>query len=204
VEAVWFLLVGVLVAQGLQFIREIVIERRREAQAIRAEQVKEDREALIYARTSRQARRLVADELDTTANHLETLGRRASFPPTDVVERERLLDASEWEKHKGALAEALDDDAQFDVLSSFQYGARQLRERLRGAGPGTLIFGEEMLRLHRMELQARVMELVVLGEAGLPPEWEHERADLRAKRLKRARDLVDQFDLKPIKDPMSS
>ena len=75
-EAVWFLLIGVVVGQGLQFVRELLIERRREAQAIKAEQVKAEREAQAYVRTTRQARRLVADELDTMANHLAMLGRQ--------------------------------------------------------------------------------------------------------------------------------
>lgn len=120
-EAVWFLLIGVLVAQVLQFIREILIERRREAQADRAAKVKAESEATALARTTRQARRLVADELDTMANHLAMLrtpyALRHSFAteaihalvPSFIIARVMGTSEAMLRKHYGHLLPDTDD-----------------------------------------------------------------------------------------------
>jgi len=197
VDAAWFLLIGIVVGQVLQLLRELVLERRREAKALLAEKRKSEREEDGYRRQMRQARRLVADELDSIAGQFAMVIRRGVSPPSGV---DGFLDTSEWGLHKGALAESLENDAEFDLLASFYYTVNKARESLIRRGNQAL--GTQAGTLQLMETQARVLGNILLEQDRLPPEWAEEREEVRHMRLERAKDALDQYGYKPFKDPV--
>jgi hypothetical protein len=136
----------------LAFFSSWVLEGRREKRDERARQ-----------RASKEARLLVADELDTIGNHLDLLADHGKWPVADYIDAAGFLDAREWHAHKGQLAVILDDEGDWMLLASLHYSVRQLLARAREEAAGGQLTPEEREHIRTMEAQARTMKPVVLG-----------------------------------------
>lgn len=163
-----YLALGVLLAGAVALARELIVDRQRSK-----------REQAAYDRVTRAARRLVADELDTDRGHLAMMLRRGIWPVPDFVERANFLPMGEWERRKDRLAEAVDDENTWLVVSAFHYSLGQLRARALGAQPGSSLADKERASLQSMHDQAMVLERVLSENAPLPDDWRDQLAVMR-------------------------
>jgi hypothetical protein len=166
-DAVAFVL-GALLVGLIALGRELLVDRRRWK-----------REEAAYGRVTRAARRLVADELDTVANHLALMLRRDMWPVSEVMERARFLPNAEWERRKERLAEAVNDENTWVVLASFQYTLGQLRARALGEPGAKRLEPTERERVQTMYDQAKVLHGVLADDIPLPDDWEEQLAAVR-------------------------
>src|SRR5687768_9469680 len=101
---------GALAVGLITLAREWLLERKRWARDDDRNRQVAAREDEGGRRSTRVARRLVADELDSNQNHIGMMLRHDAWPVPDVAERAGFLPSVEWDSHKQRLAEALDDD----------------------------------------------------------------------------------------------
>src|SRR4051812_32186375 len=101
---------GFAAAEALRLIRELALERGREGKVLEAEARQDAREDAFYRRETRAARRLIADELDTVANHLAMMLRKNVWPESAFLGKAYFLPTNSWEQHRVALAQAMDVD----------------------------------------------------------------------------------------------
>lgn len=218
-EAIAFVL-GLAVAEGFRLVRDLAVENRRAEKAreseerrweredrLRAEALSEGldrerrevkREEALRVREAQSSRRLVADELDSTYNHMNMMTRHRRWPVPDVMVRADFLTSAEWERNKESLAQVMDDQAEFLDLASFYYSVRQVRSRALGRDQteSPLLEGEDEVRLERMKQHAQALRWVVLGNHRLLVDGDGVRAV--------PRDGVDAFDERVHDDPVSS
>jgi hypothetical protein len=73
-------IIGVLVGGTIQLVAALVIEGRRESATVTRDERTWAREDAFSAREVRRAQLLVADELDTIANHLRLMQKHSAWP----------------------------------------------------------------------------------------------------------------------------
>jgi hypothetical protein len=181
---IWFLLIGAAAAFSFGLIRDLVIDNRRNAASRDAEEKRwrrEDdirqeavqlaldeerrriaREDALRDREERGARRLVADELDTIANHLTMLLEADAWPEVPLA---GFLPTDRWDEHKATLASAMESQADFGALAGFAYSVGQLRARIdRSYEYGGICFPADVrVRLEGMKQTAEALRWVVHG-----------------------------------------
>lgn len=171
-------LLGALAVGVITLAREWLIERKRWQRDDKRYDDVTARDDAAYARATRVARRLVADELDSDQNHIGMMLRKDAWPVADVAERSGFLPSAEWHTHKQRLAEALDDDTAWAGLAAFYYSLDQLRLYVIDYADERLT-ERDRTRLRLMHDQAMVLGGVLLGDAVMPDDWQAEVEALR-------------------------
>jgi hypothetical protein len=172
-------LLGALAVGAITLVREWLIESKRWARDDERFRQVTEREDSSYRRTTRAARRLVADELDSNQNHLGMMLRHDAWPVPDVAERANFMPSAEWHAHKQRLAEALDDDDTWEALAAFYYSLDQLRLYVIDYADESLT-ERDRDRLRLMHDQAMTYRGVLVGDLPLPEDWHAQVEALRA------------------------
>jgi hypothetical protein len=171
-------LLGAFAVGLITLAREWLVERKRWARDDERYRQVTTREDDGYRRTTRAARRLVADELDSAQNHIGMILRFDAWPVPEVAERANFLSSAEWHTHKQRLAEALDDDSTWEALAGFFYSLDQLRLMVINYADDPLV-ERDRVRLRGMHDQAMTLQGILTGDEPLPDDWQAQVKALR-------------------------
>ena len=122
-------------------------------------------------RVERRARRIVADELLTLADHLQIVALQGYNPSAALMQSDRFLATSEWHRNKDLLAERLNDDEWTRLsLPVFYHNVEFFRIRLVRNQTGKSFEGDELRRIVDMFTQAQEIANELTGISMSPTD----------------------------------